>query len=67
MGAIGTIPAQSAQVTVLQDALEPRAVANGAARSVADAALERLRWAEELAAIEAEDVLAQADEALSLG
>jgi hypothetical protein len=68
MSAISTIPAQAERLTMVLAALQPRGVAaNGAARSAADAVLERLRWADELAAIEAEEGVTQAEEALSLG
>jgi hypothetical protein len=70
MSAISTTPGQTQQLTMLLTALRSRssaAAANGAVRSAAAAALERLRWAYEAAAIDAEDVVTQAEEALSLG
>ena len=66
MSAISTIPRRTEQLAILLRALLPGAVANGGASSAA-AALERLRWADEVAAIDAEDVLMQAEEALCLG
>jgi hypothetical protein len=68
MSAISTTPGQTQQLTMLLTALRCReAAANGAVRSAAAAALERLRWAYEAAAIDAEDFVTQAEEALSLG
>ena len=68
MIAIGTPPANTEQLAMLLTAPQPRETAtSGEPRVVADTALARLRWDREAAAIDAEDIATQADEALCLG
>ena len=68
MIAIGTPPANTEQFALLLTTLQPReTTTSGDLRAVADAAPARLRWAREAAAIDAEDIATQADEALCLG
>ncbi|HET8626289.1 MAG TPA: hypothetical protein VFL91_02660 [Thermomicrobiales bacterium] len=68
MIAISVTPANTEEPALLLAALQSRGTAaDGAARAVADTALTRLRWACEAAAIDAEDIVTQADEALCLG
>ena len=68
MGAISTTPANTEQLTMLLTVLHAcETAAHGDAHAAADTALARLRWAYEAAAIDAEAILTQAEEALSLG
>ena len=73
MSASITIPADTEQLAMLLTTLRlttPQAsetAANGCARAAVDTALARLRWACEAAALDAGDILTQADEALCLG
>ncbi len=73
MVAIGTTPASREQPALLLTALELTRLQggetglNGRAHAAIDTALARLRWACEVAAIEAEDIVTQAEEARSLG
>jgi hypothetical protein len=73
MIAISTTPASTEQPALLLTALHMttfpagETAANGCARAAIDAALARLQWACQAAAIEAEDIVTQAEEALSLG
>jgi len=67
MSAISMVATRTEELSILLGALLPRTAANGPACSAAAAVLERLRRAEEATAIDAEDVLAQAEEALCLG
>jgi hypothetical protein len=73
MVALSTTQASAEQPAMLLIALQLTTIqagetaANGCARAALDAALARLRWACETAAIEAEGIVTQAEEALSLG
>ena len=72
MSAIGTTPTGREYLAMLLATLPVAAcqgetAAVGGARAAADLALARLRWTREAAAIDAEDIVTQAEEALSLG
>ncbi len=68
MIAISTTPANTEQFAMPLTALHPRETARiGDVRAATDTTLARLRWDCEAAAIDAEDIVTQAEEALSLG